>query len=246
MANKKYLDLEGLTIYDGKVKGYAESVAESEASSAVSGHDSNINAHSTLLGGYVKTSRQIAGKALTADITSAELTAVLQEATTLLKGLMSASDKEKLNSLWAIFDNGADEDFVDTLTEILEVFQNYPQGVDLIQKLSAKVDKIAGYSLVADSEISKLSGVESGAQKNIQSDWEQTDSAKDDYIKNKPTLPDVEIGISGSGNGIASIAVDSTNKHKLNITKTTFATMNDFAELEIDTIDADDIDYLFE
>ena len=32
----------------------------------------------------------------------------------------------------------------------------------------------------------KLDEIESGAEANVQSDWNQTDDSKDDYIKNKP------------------------------------------------------------
>lgn len=34
----------------------------------------------------------------------------------------------------------------------------------------------------------KLNGVEAGAEANVQANWTQSDSSKDDYIKNKPTL----------------------------------------------------------
>ena len=37
------------------------------------------------------------------------------------------------------------------------------------------------------AEKTKLSGIESGAEVNVQSDWNQTDNTKDDYIKNKPS-----------------------------------------------------------
>ena len=37
------------------------------------------------------------------------------------------------------------------------------------------------------TEKSKLSGIASGAEVNVQSDWSQTDNTKDDFIKNKPT-----------------------------------------------------------
>ena len=40
-----------------------------------------------------------------------------------------------------------------------------------------------------DADAAKLSGIESGAQANVQADWNQTDSSADDYIKNKPTIP---------------------------------------------------------
>ena len=37
-----------------------------------------------------------------------------------------------------------------------------------------------------DEEVSKLEGIEAGAEANVQSDWEQSDSTADNYIKNKP------------------------------------------------------------
>ena len=35
----------------------------------------------------------------------------------------------------------------------------------------------------------KLDGIESGAEVNVQSDWNQSTNTADDYIKNKPTIP---------------------------------------------------------
>lgn len=35
----------------------------------------------------------------------------------------------------------------------------------------------------------KLDGIEDNAEVNVQSDWNQTDTTADDYIKNKPTIP---------------------------------------------------------
>lgn len=37
-------------------------------------------------------------------------------------------------------------------------------------------------------EKSKLAGIQSGAEVNVQSDWSQTDNTADDYIKNKPAI----------------------------------------------------------
>ena len=41
------------------------------------------------------------------------------------------------------------------------------------------------------TEKNKLAGIEAGAEANVQSDWNQTDSSADDYIKNKPSIPAV-------------------------------------------------------
>lgn len=62
------------------------------------------------------------------------------------------------------------------------------------QTLSDKVDKVAGKGLSTEDftteEKTKLSSIETGANANVQVDWNQTDSTSDDYIKNKPTIPD--------------------------------------------------------
>lgn len=42
-----------------------------------------------------------------------------------------------------------------------------------------------------NADATKLSGIEAGAEVNVQSDWTQADSTADDYIKNKPTLATV-------------------------------------------------------
>lgn len=56
-----------------------------------------------------------------------------------------------------------------------------------------KVDKVTGKSLSTNdyttTEKNKLAGIAAGAEVNVQSDWSQTDTTADDYIKNKPTIP---------------------------------------------------------
>ena len=39
----------------------------------------------------------------------------------------------------------------------------------------------------------KLDGIENGAEANVQADWNQSNSAADDYIKNKPTIPAAQV-----------------------------------------------------
>lgn len=48
------------------------------------------------------------------------------------------------------------------------------------------------------AEKNKLSGIASGAEVNVQSDWNVNLSSSDAYIKNKPTIPTVDISITGS------------------------------------------------
>lgn len=70
--------------------------------------------------------------------------------------------------------------------------------------LSGKVDKQAGKGLSSndytDAEKTKLASVASGAEANVQSDWSQSDSSADDYIKNKPTIPTVPSNVSAFTN----------------------------------------------
>lgn len=60
------------------------------------------------------------------------------------------------------------------------------------QDISGKVDKVNGKGLSTEdyttAEKTKLSGIADGAEVNVQSDWNQSSSSADDYIKNKPAF----------------------------------------------------------
>lgn len=53
---------------------------------------------------------------------------------------------------------------------------------------SGYVRKVTGSRLMTNTEGDKLAGIQSGAEVNIQSDWNATDTTSDAYIKNKPAL----------------------------------------------------------
>lgn len=59
-------------------------------------------------------------------------------------------------------------------------------------ELNKKVDKVDGKGLSTNdyttAEKNKLAGIASGAEVNVQSDWNVTDTSSDAFIKNKPTL----------------------------------------------------------
>ena len=73
------------------------------------------------------------------------------------------------------------------------------------QDISGKVDKETGKGLSTNdyttTEKNKLAGIASGAEVNVQSDWNVTDTSSDAYIKNKPTIPSAvtESTVSGWG-----------------------------------------------
>lgn len=62
---------------------------------------------------------------------------------------------------------------------------------DLVSIVDGKVDKVSGKALSTNdyttSEKNKLDGIATGAEVNVQSDWNITNTASDAYIKNKPT-----------------------------------------------------------
>lgn len=43
--------------------------------------------------------------------------------------------------------------------------------------------------LMSSADYTKLSGIQTGAEANVQADWDETDTSSDAYIQNKPTIP---------------------------------------------------------
>jgi hypothetical protein len=61
----------------------------------------------------------------------------------------------------------------------------------VITNVDGKVDKVDGKGLSTNdyttAEKNKLTGIAAGAEVNVQSDWNITDTSSDAFIKNKPT-----------------------------------------------------------
>ena len=81
----------------------------------------------------------------------------------------------------------------DVDSELSETSTNPVQNKVITAKLNEKVDKIDGMGLSSNdfttAEKTKLANLVEGAEINVQADWKQTNETKDDYIKNKPTIP---------------------------------------------------------
>lgn len=82
-------------------------------------------------------------------------------------------------------------------------------NISLQTPLTAGTDyvvPVAGKGLSAndytDADKAKLAGIASGAEVNVQANWTQADSTKDDFIKNKPTL--ATVATSGSYNDLSN------------------------------------------
>jgi hypothetical protein len=102
-----------------------------------------------------------------------------------------------------------------------EIAEKDKFGNDISESLSDKVDKVEGYGLSQENFTSaykdKLDTITSGAEPNVQSDWEEVDSGSDSYIKNKPDPINLQAGEnisiieSGSAIIISSQAAPQVN-----------------------------------
>lgn len=71
------------------------------------------------------------------------------------------------------------------------------------------------------TEKNKLSGIASGAEVNVQSDWSVTDTSSDAFIKNKPTIPTVNnatLTIQKNGTNVQTFTANSSSNKTANIT----------------------------
>lgn len=105
---------------------------------------------------------------------------------------------------------------------------NAQSGVAVAEALTDKVDKETGKGLSSNDftsgEKSKLAGIETGAEANVQSDWNQNDSTADDYIKNKPVIPAAQVNadwdaVSGVSQILNKPTIPTVNDGVLTIQK---------------------------
>lgn len=81
---------------------------------------------------------------------------------------------------------------------------------DLSNKPTDATQSASG--LMSSTDKTKLDGIASGAEVNVQSDWSQSDNTADDYIKNKPTIPTVNDGTLTLKNGDQTKGTFSANQ----------------------------------
>lgn len=75
--------------------------------------------------------------------------------------------------------------------------------------------------LMSAADKTKLNGIATGAEVNIQSDWSVTDTSSDAFIKNKPTIPTVNNGqltIQKNGANVATFTANQSGNVTANIT----------------------------
>ena len=90
---------------------------------------------------------KLVGKANTTHTHTKSQISDLIEATQSLSGLMSATDKQRLDVLHSLLEEDTENNVVDSINEVLAIFNNYPEGADLVTALAGKVDKVSGKGL---------------------------------------------------------------------------------------------------
>ena len=114
--------------------------------------------------------------------------------------------------------------------------------------LNDKVTTIVGKGLSSNDytteEKNKLSGITAGAKPNVQSDWSQSDSTADDFIKNKPSQQDFSAMIidDDDEHGAAESHTTTYSAYKINSLQSFFEVMT---QAEYDNIPIHDPSKLY-
>jgi len=101
-------------------------------------------------------------------------------ATQSTDGFMSAADKTKLDGIQSGAEVNVQADWNQSNSSADDYIKNKPSN--LVQDASY----VHTDNNFTNTLKTKLDGIEAGAEVNVQADWNQTDNAEDDYIKNKP------------------------------------------------------------
>ena len=120
----------------------------------------------------------------------------LSTAATSADGLMSSSDKTKLDGIASGAEVNVQANWTESDSSSDSYIQNKPSN--LVQD----ANYVHTDNNFSTAEKNKLSGIEAGAEVNVQSDWNQVDTLADDFIKNKPiipVLPPTKELVAGSG-----------------------------------------------
>jgi len=92
---------------------------------------------------------------------------------------------------------------------------------------------------ITSAERTKLAGIEAGAEVNVQSDWNQSVTTADDYIKNKPIIPSMS-------NLVFSDGSNATNSENVDIKGDEFVQIGRMGSGDRQWLTIDDISTRFE
>ena len=101
--------------------------------------------------------------------------------------------------------------------------QTSTTAVDYIKNKPENLVQDANYvhtdnNYTAD-EKTKLEGIAEGAEVNVQSDWEQADDTKDDFIKNKPAINDATLTIQVTNYDTTAFTANDADNETLILSK---------------------------
>ena len=84
------------------------------------------------------------------------LVSILGTASYTLDGLLTSEDKKKIDALYSLLGEAGDADtVVNTINEVLAIFSNYPEGVNIISEIEKKVNYSDVVNTLNSEEISK-------------------------------------------------------------------------------------------
>ncbi len=166
---------------------------------------------------------------VTGIVSGAATDTTYSDATTSAHGLMTASDKTKLNGIATgaevnqnAFSNIAIGDTtiaanVETDTIEIEAGDNVTLEADTTNdKITIHAENTtysdattSAHGLMTAADKTKLNGIATGAEVNVQSDWSQSTTTADDYIKNKPTLGTA--AAKNAGNAVGNVPLVGTS-----------------------------------
>lgn len=125
-------------------------------------------------------------------------------------------------SVWSLIHTDIPEIAIDA--SLSSTSRNPVENRAVYSALSGKVDTVSGKGLSTNdyttTEKDKLAGIASGAEVNVQSNWTQTNTTADDYIKNKPTIPTVNnatLTIQRNGTSVQTFTANSSTDKTANI-----------------------------
>ena len=113
------------------------------------------------------------------------------------------------------------------ITSAVTNLTNFATSSNTVSALNNKVDKVSGKGLstndFSNAYKGKLDNIASGAEVNVQSDWNVSDSNSDAYIKNKPTIGNAALTIQKNGTNVGSFSANQTTNKTINIAVPTTA-----------------------
>lgn len=134
----------------------------------------------------------------------------------------SKATKEYVMDMIGDLIGGAPEAF-DTLKEIADKLSDNDDVISLIintlgQKVNKDGDKVLSTNDYTTEDKQKLSNIESGAQHNVQPDWNTTDQNSDSFIRNKPDYSNQITNAQQAGEGAQSDIDSHKNNTDIHVT----------------------------